>query len=47
MIELGGINAQLLLEAERDPVYTFIGVKEIALSLGFSDAAYFSCFFSK
>ena len=36
-----------LLEAERDLVYTFIGVKEIALSLGFSDAGYFSRFFSK
>ena len=44
---LGAINARLLLEAERDLVYTFIGVKEIALSLGFSDAAYFSRFFSK
>jgi AraC family transcriptional activator of pobA len=44
---LGMINARLLLEAERDLVYTFIGVKEIALSLGFSDAAYFSRFFSK
>jgi AraC family transcriptional activator of pobA len=44
---LGAINARLLREAERDLVYTFIGVKEIALSLGFSDAAYFSRFFSK
>jgi AraC family transcriptional regulator, transcriptional activator of pobA len=44
---LGAINARLLLEAERDLVYTFMGVKEIALSLGFSDAAYFSRFFSK
>jgi AraC-like DNA-binding protein len=39
---LGAINAWLLLEAERDLVCTFIGVKEIAPSLGFSDAAYFS-----
>ena len=44
---LGAINARLLLEAERDLVYTFICVKEIALTLGFSDAAYFSRFFSK
>ena len=44
---LGAINARLLLEAERDLVYTFIGVKAIALSLGFSDAGYFSRFFSK
>jgi AraC family transcriptional activator of pobA len=44
---LGAINARLLLEAERDLVYTFIGIKEIALSLGFSDAAYFSRFFAK
>lgn len=42
---LGAINARLLLEAERDLVLP--GVKEIALSLGFSDAAYFSRFFSK
>ena len=44
---LGAINARLMLEAERDLVYTFIGVKEIALSLGFSDAGYFSRFFAK
>jgi AraC family transcriptional activator of pobA len=44
---LDAINAQLLLNAECDLVYTFIGVKEIALSLGFSDAAHFSRFFSK
>ena len=44
---LGAINARLLLEAERDLVYTFIGIKEIARSLGFSDAAYFSRYFSK
>jgi AraC family transcriptional activator of pobA len=43
----GAINARLRLEAERDPVYSFIGVREIALSLGLSDAAYFSRFFSK
>ena len=44
---LGAINARLLLETKRDLIYTFIGVKEIALSLGFSDAGYFSRFFSK
>ena len=44
---LGAINTRLLVEAERDLFYTFMGVKEIALSLGFSDAAYFSRFFSK
>ena len=43
----GAINARLRLEAERDPVYGFVGVREIALFPGFSDAAYFSRFFSK
>jgi AraC-like DNA-binding protein len=41
------INARLRFEAERDPVYGFVGVREIALSLGLSDAACFSCFFSE
>jgi AraC family transcriptional activator of pobA len=43
----GAINARLRHEAARDPVYSLIDVREIALSLGFSDAACFSRFFSK
>lgn len=43
----GAINARFRLEAARDPVCSFIGVREIALSLGVSDAACFSRFFSK
>jgi len=43
----GAINARLRLEAERDPVYSFKGAREIALSLGSSDAACFFRFFSK
>jgi hypothetical protein len=43
----GAINARLQLEAERDPVCSFIGVREIALSLGSSDAACCSRFLSK
>ena len=41
------ISARRRLEAEGDPVYRFIGVGKIALSLGFSDAARYSRFFSK
>ena len=44
---LGVVNGRIMLEAERDLVYTVLEVKTIALSLGFSDAAYFSRFFAK
>jgi AraC family transcriptional activator of pobA len=44
---LQAIHARLLLEAERDLAYTSLSVKEIALTLGFSDAAYFTRFFAK
>ena len=44
---LGVVNQRRLREAERDLVYTRLGVKEIALSLGFADTAYFSRFFAK
>lgn len=44
---LGVINSRILLEAERDLIYTALGIKAIALSLGFSDAAYFTRFFAK
>ena len=44
---LGLIQRRLQHEAERDLVYGTRSVKEIALSLGFSDAGYFSRFFSR
>lgn len=42
---LGVLHARLVLEAQRDLAYTAMSVKEIALDLGFSDAAYFTRFF--
>lgn len=44
---LGVINERLLIEARRDLAYSSLSIKEIALTLGFSDPAYFSRFFSK
>jgi AraC family transcriptional activator of pobA len=44
---LGVINRRLVLEATRDLTFTFMSVKEIATSLGFADAAYFSRFFTR
>jgi AraC family transcriptional activator of pobA len=44
---LGTVNQRLMLEAERDLVYSAIGIKEIAISLGFADESYFSRFFAK
>lgn len=44
---LGVINHRLLIEAKRDLAYSSLSVKEIALTLGFSDPAYFSRFFTK
>ena len=44
---LGVINERVTLEAERDLIYTVLEVKNVALSLGFADAAYFSRFFAK
>jgi AraC family transcriptional activator of pobA len=41
------INQRLMLEAERDLLYTALSIKEIAYSLGFQDAAYFTRFFKK
>ena len=38
---------RLMREAERELVYTGLDVKAIALALGFSDAAYFTRFFSR
>ncbi|MGD9944910.1 MAG: helix-turn-helix domain-containing protein [Burkholderiaceae bacterium] len=44
---LGVLNARILLEAERDLLYTTQGVKEVALGLGFADAGYFTRFFAR
>jgi AraC family transcriptional regulator, transcriptional activator of pobA len=44
---LGVINSRLLVEAKRDLAYSSLSVKEIALTLGFSESAYFSRFFTK
>jgi len=44
---LGVLHARLVLEAQRDLAYTAMSVKEIALDLGFSDAAYFTRFFQR
>lgn len=44
---LGVIQSRLVLEAKRDLAYTLLSVKEIALTLGFADAAYFTRFFAK
>lgn len=44
---LGAIHERLLLEAKRDLAYTQLSVKEVALTLGFADAAYFTRFFSR
>lgn len=42
---LAAIHRRVLAEAERDLAYTSLSVKEVALTLGFADAAYFSRFF--
>jgi len=42
---LGVLHARLLLEAQRDLAYTTMSVKQVALGLGFGDAAYFARFF--
>lgn len=42
---LGVLHGRLVLEAQRDLAYTTLSVKQIALGLGFMDAAYFSRFF--
>lgn len=44
---LGALHARLMLEARRDLAYTLLSVKEVALTLGFSDAAYFTRFFAR
>jgi len=39
------IRARTLVEAQRDLIYTTLGIKHIALTLGFADAGYFTRFF--
>jgi AraC family transcriptional activator of pobA len=41
------LTLRLVEEARRDLVFTFLPAQSIALSLGFSDPAYFSRFFRK
>ncbi len=43
---LGVVNRRLITEATRDLTFSRLSVKQIAHSLGFDDAAYFSRFFS-
>lgn len=47
MSSLDVINARLVNEAERELVYSILGVKQIAGLLGFADDAYFGRFFRK
>jgi AraC family transcriptional activator of pobA len=44
---LGVLHQRLVLEAQRDLAYTAMSVKQIALALGFADAAYFTRFFRR
>jgi AraC family transcriptional activator of pobA len=44
---LGVLHQRLVLEAQRDLAYTAMSVKQIALALGFGDAAYFTRFFRR
>lgn len=44
---MGVLHQRLLLEAQRDLTYTSLSVKQIAWSLGFADAAYFTRFFQR
>ena len=41
------INQRIIMEAERDLLYSSLSIKEIAFSLGFQDSAYFTRFFTK
>ena len=50
MLGLSGldvINARIVHEAERELVYSTLGIKQIAAILGFADDAYFGRFFRK
>ena len=41
------LHTRLLMEAQRDLLYTSMSIKQVALALGFSDAAYFTRFFER
>ncbi|WP_137924154.1 helix-turn-helix domain-containing protein [Cupriavidus sp. 2SB] len=41
------LHGRLLAEAQRDLIFSDLDIKHIALTLGFSDAGYFSRFFAK
>jgi AraC family transcriptional activator of pobA len=47
MSSLDVVNARVVHEAERELVYSTLGIKQIAGLLGFSDDAYFGRFFRK
>jgi AraC family transcriptional activator of pobA len=44
---LAVVHTRLVLEAQRELAYTSMSVKQVALGLGFEDAAYFSRFFQR
>lgn len=44
---LAVLHTRLVLEAQRELAYTSMSVKQIALGLGFADAAYFTRFFGR
>lgn len=44
---LGVLHARLLLQARRELAYTALSIKQVALELGFADAAYFTRFFRR
>ncbi|MGT2510355.1 helix-turn-helix domain-containing protein [Cupriavidus basilensis] len=41
------IHSRLIVEAQRDLLYSDLDIKQIASTLGFADAAYFARFFAK
>jgi AraC family transcriptional activator of pobA len=43
----GVLHARIVLEAQRELSYTSMSIKQIALGLGFSDAAYFTRYFQR
>lgn len=47
MSPLDAINARIVHEAQRELVYSSLGVKQVAKELGFDDEAYFGRFFKK
>jgi AraC family transcriptional regulator, transcriptional activator of pobA len=47
MSTLDAINARVMHEAQRELVYSTLGIKQVAAELGFDDEAYFGRFFKK